>query len=339
MKNNKIYNFMASSDLWLKENRIYRTEDISKAPYYEDLMFEIKSDADIEPLIAAKEAKFKSDDLKFNMQQFAAEKESILKKTDRHEFKLKKLENFKQHIEIIEKELKSIYGALNKKKKNSLIGIFSSYTQNGIFVQSDVVKFMTQKDGFFSSLFENKKNEQLKRKISDFMKYCKENKIYEEFQTDPNGKTKEVFEHLMQGKPVNLLICFSEINLQIERLSNEIGMANTEIANKEYAIKLANDSYEMDNFVIINLENEIIRNYANDIKNKLFPKPEIKIEEPVIKDYQEDIVVKNNDEISPKSIDKIKSFLGNVKAPDLKNIQNKAKEKLSSIKSCFKKKK
>ncbi|MBQ7304482.1 MAG: hypothetical protein IJW75_06190, partial [Alphaproteobacteria bacterium] len=86
-------------------------------------------------------------------------------------------------------------------------------------------------------------------------------------------------------------------------------------------------------------ENEIIRNYANDIKNKLFPKPEIKIEEPVIKDYQEDIVVKNNDEISPKSIDKIKSFLGNVKTPDLKNIQNKAKEKLSSIKNCFKKKK
>ncbi|MBQ7304224.1 MAG: hypothetical protein IJW75_04840, partial [Alphaproteobacteria bacterium] len=80
MKNNKIYNFMASSDLWLKENRIYRTEDISKAPYYEDLMFEIKSDADIEPLIVAKEATFKSDDLKFNMQQIAAEKESILKK-------------------------------------------------------------------------------------------------------------------------------------------------------------------------------------------------------------------------------------------------------------------
>ena len=48
MARNKIYTFMASSELWTKENRITKMEDIEKAPFYDELLFEIKSRADIE---------------------------------------------------------------------------------------------------------------------------------------------------------------------------------------------------------------------------------------------------------------------------------------------------
>ena len=43
MAGNKIYTFMASSDLWSKKNRVTRMEDIEKAPFYDELLFEIKS--------------------------------------------------------------------------------------------------------------------------------------------------------------------------------------------------------------------------------------------------------------------------------------------------------
>ena len=338
MQTKKTYSFVTSEALWTRENRVCREEDISNAPYYEDLMFEIQSNSNIEPLIAAKDAKYKSDDLKLNMQKFNQDKEIFVKKIVRQEVRFDKLGKLRQIIEYSAKELNEIYTPLTKNQVGMVSNILYGYLKDGMFSQIDISRFMNQKEGFFSGLFGGAKRKQAKLKLGEFIQYCKDKEIYAEFQTDPTGKSRELMEVLMMGKTTNMLIYYAEIDDQLDMLSKDIESSKSNLVKSEHSIQLANQAYDMDNFVLIQLENDIIRSFASKMKEKLFPKPVV-VEKPVEVPVAKPVEVKPEKIIKKKTfVEKTKEALSKIKSFNLTPIKNKIRKTVYLIKSKFSKK-
>ena len=328
---------MASSELWTKENRITKMEDIEKAPFYDELLFEIKSRADIEPLIAAKEAKYKSDDLKINLKGQEKNKEINLKKIERIETKLNTIETLEKHIICVYNYVTDIFSLYSKKKQENLVSLFSGYAQNGTFSVFNLQRVMTEPNGILSSIMEGKKIKLANSKLNEFMEFCKQNDIYQAIKLDSTATTREFFEEIMSGKNINIATYSAQVESFKSKLINEIENTHNEIKKAEHSIKLANDGFERDNYVLIDLENSIIREYAKNITAKLFPeeikpapKPEPKTQEPVALSKEE----KKQKEAKTS---KITDMLGKVKAPDWNGLKEKTLDKFKTIKNPFKK--
>ena len=137
----------------------------------------------------------------------------------------------------------------------------------------------------------------------------------------------------MSFTPINISTFFAEITAQIEKTEQDIQAVKDDISEGENLIKLSDDGYERDNYVLIELENEIIRKFAKQMKEQLFPQ-EIKKEEIVLKTAQPSVKV----EVKVEDKSKVNSFLNQLKMPDLTNVVDKAKDSLNSIKNVFKKK-
>ena len=337
MKVNKIYSFMASPVLWSKNNRITKIEDIEKAPFYEELMFEINSNADIEPLISAKENKFKSDDLKLRIEEFQKNKDNLERKIVRLEARLKKLMSMEKYVNYLYGEVKDIYSAFPKEKKETLKKLLSSYAENGMFMQAELVNVKAKSRNFVKALITSSARKKANEKLNAFVSYCDEKNIYAEFQSDPSGVSKDVFEAIMRNELIGITAYFAELMGQINENEKEIENIKQDIIKGENSVKLANEGYERDNYVLIDLENEIIRKYAAQMKEKLFP-PEIK-EEPVVEETLTKEEAEPIAEIAEnKKTSAIKNMFNQMKVPDLNEIKSQVKDGIDSIKHIFKKK-
>lgn len=333
MTSNKIYSFIASPILWTKENRVTKIEDLQQAPFYEELMFEIKMNADIEPLIVAKDNKFKSDDLKAKKQDFQKNKNSLEKRIVRLESRLKKLEDMEQYVNYVYGAVSDLFLSFPKEKKSYLKEIFSGYARNGMFLQAEVKKIKGKAHNFLSNIFTSAKKRRAYEKLERFITYCEDNNLYMEFRNDPSGKSKDVFEAIMKSEKVSVTTFFAEITGYINKTGQEIEDIRAELTKEEISINLSAEGYERDNYVLIELENEIIRKYAKQMKEQLFPQ-EIKKEEISLKTAQPSAKV----EVKVEDKSKVNSFLNQLKMPDLTNVVDKAKDSLNSIKNVFKKK-
>lgn len=334
MKSNKIYSFMASTVLWTKENRITKIEDIEKSPFYEELMFEINANADIEPLIVAKENKFKADDLKIKADEFQKNKDNLKRRIARLEIRLQKLENMEKYVNYVYGAVREIFSSFPKAKKTHLIELFSLYARNGTFSSLEINKIKAKSKSFFENILTSTKRKKANEKLNVFIMYCNEKNIYDEFQTDPSGKSKEIFEAIMKNEPVSVTTYFAELTGQIDKTINDIEVTKKDILQGESSIKLANSGYERDNYVLIDIENEIVRKYAKQMKEKLFPQ-EVKTE--IVKEPLPSLAPKNV-EIPQEQPSKLKDMFNQIKISGLKDITQKTTQNISSIKNIFKKK-
>lgn len=329
----KIYSFMASQVLWTKENRIMKIEDIQNSPFYEDLVFEISVNADIEPLIVAKDNKYKADNLKIQKEEFQKNKENFEKKIIRLENRLKKLVDTEKYINYLYGAVTEVSAGFPKEKKQYLKNLLSGYARNGMFMQTEVKMVMAKPNNFIKAFLNSSKRKKANEKLKEFISYCETNNIYAEFQIDIGGNSRDTFDAIMSFTPINISTFFAEITAQIEKTEQDIQAVKDDISEGENLIKLSDDGYERDNYVLIELENEIIRKFAKQMKEQLFPQ-EIKKEEIVLKTAQPSVKV----EVKVEDKSKVNSFLNQLKMPDLTNVVDKAKDSLNSIKNVFKKK-
>ena len=336
MKNNKIYSFIASPVLWTKENRVAKIEDLPNAPYYEELMFELKLNADIEPLIAAKDNKFKSDDFKAKKEEFQKKKDSYEKQIARLENRANKLENMEKYINYVYGAVQDIMISFPKDKKQYLKNLLSGYARNGMFMISEVNMVKAKSNNFIKAWLTSSKRKKANEKLDRFIKYCEDNNLYGEFQTDPNGKSKNTFDAIMCFEPIVINTFFAEITGQIDNVTQEIETAKAEIIQGENSIELSNEGYERDNYVLIDIENEIIRKYAKQVKEKLFPQ-EIK-QEIIKKSEQENTSPKLSVDKRGKKISKFTDFINQIKTPDFNVMKTKVTKVISVIKNILKKK-
>ncbi len=336
MTSNKIYSFIASPILWTKENRVTKIEDLQQAPFYEELMFEIKMNADIEPLIVAKDNKFKSDDLKAKEQDFQKNKNSLEKRIVRLESRLKKLEDMEQYVNYVYGAVSDLFLSFPKEKKSYLKEIFSGYARNGMFLQAEVKKIKGKANNFLSNIFTSAKKRRAYEKLERFITYCEDNNLYMEFQNDPSGKSKDVFEAIMKSEKVSVTTFFAEITGYINKTGQEIEDIRAELTKAEISINLSAEGYERDNYVLIELENDIIRKYAKQLKEKLFPQ-EVKNEDVVKKVVQENTQQTETVKISDEKNSKVKKIFNQITSFNLKNIKTKTVDRLGFIKNLFKK--
>ena len=230
----------------------------------------------------------------------------------------------------------------SQKKKETFFALMSGYAQNGMFSMFHLPKLMAEPHGFFASS-SSKKNSQLANKmLKELMDFCKQNDIFNEINLDSSGATKNFFEELLRGKTTGIETYATEIEKQKSVVSGAIEAAQNEIKKAEHSIKLANDGFERDNYVLIDLENSIIRQYAKNMTAKLFPeepkpepKPEPKVEAQPAEPVEQTVSPKIQEEETKTS--KLSGMLGKIKKPDWENLKEKSLDKLKLVKNPFKK--
>ncbi len=332
MKNHKIYSFIASPVLWTKEDRLTKIEDIEKTPYYDELMFEINANADIEPFIEAKDNKFKTDDFKAKSNEFNKNKYNLERKIIKLENTLKRLENVEKQINHIYGEIQEILKFFPKEKKCYLKNLFSSYVENGLFLQNEIIKIKAKPKNFIKALFNSSRINKANEKLDNFISYCEKCNIFDVLHADPSGKARLIFDGIMNLEQISISTFFAEIMGQMDKTEKEIEATKEDIIKGENSIKLENQGYERDNYVLIDIENELIRKYAKQMREKLFPQ--------TIKENIENDTIKKSDEIKDDLEQSLidKNTFDNIKSSKLKVIKSKTNEYLSSIKNIFKKK-
>jgi hypothetical protein len=136
-------------------------------------------------------------------------------------------------------------------------------------------------------------------------------------------------------EPIVINTFFAEITAQIDSVKHEIEKTKAEIIQSENSIKLSNEGYERDNYVLIDIENEIIRKYAKQVKEKLFPQ-EVK-HEIIKKSEQENITQKVSVDKRVEQKSKFTEMLNYLKTAKIKNVTSGAIKGLNKIKTMFKK--